>query len=527
MRTIRPCGPEVIERCGKYDKRWAKAASETINSKQHHLDLITRGLGFAKKLRIVALEVPHESVGIQSEKGTEDNEESQRSDAGISDVEHLFSRLNSAGTVLRGEELAYSMIKAYWPGIAQSFAALTPLPMAEAYLATMGTRAALIDSKEQANTEGKGTVSKLPPEQTVTTVRSLARVKERRGTVEKYFGIGGNLEDFDLRKDLQLVDGWLLYRNKKADFGLPPVLRTAIAQESPEVFLLLLCLAQLARKRSLPHDAIEALRKPIVALATTLHFFGIERALAINRIFGKLMVQIAGLDPQAFHDILSDCLEFEGGKRGVLKILSPKDLGDLIPEAQVSDNFEVWSFWKLMMENLTGHEVKAKQEKYDFFNRVKKSRSLLLFAQRSYLNKTFKDYDPSVPDMWIEHNRPWDYDHILPAAKTYREAKAKTCKNALDEWMNTIGNLRAWRLEENRSKSAELAKDYIIPADYAYSLLEDDEDCANFSLANIADPDGSAKFMNAARNRLLRIYSSWFDELEISNLCPWTGRVPV
>ena len=42
----------------------------------------------------------------------------------IYNVEHLFQRLNSGGTELRGEELAFSMIKAYWPGIEQSFSAI-------------------------------------------------------------------------------------------------------------------------------------------------------------------------------------------------------------------------------------------------------------------------------------------------------------------------------------------------------------------------------------------------------------------
>ena len=224
----------------------------------------------------------------------------------------------------------------------------------------------------------------------------------------------------------------------------------------------------------------------------------------------------------------ADCVEFDGGKHGVLKILSPKDLGDLIPEAQVTDNFQDWSFWKLMVGNITNQEGKAESaKKYEFFDRVQKSKSLLLFAQRSYLNKTFKDYDPSVPDTWKEQNRPWDFDHILPSAKTYYESKANTCKNALDEWMNTIGNLRAWRLEENRSKSSELATKTIEEKDYDDSLLEDEKECEHFSLAEIADPIGSAKFMNAARNRLLRIYRGWFDELDISNICSWTGRASV
>jgi hypothetical protein len=133
--------------------------------------------------------------------------------------------------------------------------------------------------------------------------------------------------------------------------------------------------------------------------------------------------------------------------------------------------------------------------------------------------------------MWIEHNRPWDYDHILPSAKTWGELKASTCKNALDEWMNTIGNLRAWRLEDNRSKSSELALDTIFEKDYAYSLLENEKDCQNFSLEKITDPVGSARFMNAARNRLLRIYSAWFDDLDLrhwpQSKCPSVPSKPV
>jgi hypothetical protein len=145
------------------------------------------------------------------------------------------------------------------------------------------------------------------------------------------------------------------------------------------------------------------------------------------------------------------------------------------------------------------------------------SRALLLYGQRVFLNRDLS-YDPSLTDIWKGHNRPWDYDHILPTATlTNNQGKFRdVCR----EWVNTIGNFRAWPLEKNRSKSDDLANKSIMPEDFADSLILDQEECNAFSLEwrDVNDRTKAAGFIVAARNRIIRAYTDWFTSLAIGKL---------
>lgn len=498
----------IVERCRKCDKKiWAKAAIEAIdiNKPSEHLNRIMIGLGYAKRLRVVALEVP-------SDEERADNSKALVFDDGISDVEHLFQRLNNAGTVLGGEELAYSMIKAYWPGIEKSFAALKIRPMAESQLAMLGTRAALLNSADDRN--------KWPPTLSVTDLRKLAGDSNKRQPVEVSFGLTGESETFehfrssDLHKNLNQIDSWLLFNGEPGDFGLPPVLRTSIAQKTPDVFLLLLYIAQQVRDNPVAESFVPALRKHIVAMSTTLYIFADELPEAVAYIFKKikkiknLLDNKEPLNEQTFRGIFSGCRDLGKGNLGILNVLKPDDLEILIQHID-ENNIDNWSFKNVSFEN-----------NLSFLKVLKRSKYLLLYSQREYLCKQFINYDPADLDAWKDHNRPWDFDHILPSSTTYNKKTNITYKPAVDQWINTIGNLRAWPLEKNRSKSDGLASITISEADFADSLIETVQECELFSLKSkdLIDRGKSAAFMNAARNRLLRIYSNWYDGLNIGYL---------
>jgi hypothetical protein len=95
---------------------------------------------------------------------------------GIDDIEQIFQRLNRQGTRLENEELAYSLIKAYWPEVEDK---LSNLPdhlkhTAEARLVGLGIRVALTESNSE----------KLIPELTVERIRNIFRTNEH----SKYSG---------------------------------------------------------------------------------------------------------------------------------------------------------------------------------------------------------------------------------------------------------------------------------------------------------------------------------------------------
>ena len=266
-------------------------------------------------------------------------------------VEHLFQRLNGAGTELRGEELTFSMIKAYWPSIELSFDAIQDkagnhyLPMAGSRLATLGARAALIGFGQNAGKEN------LPAPLSISRIRSLANAptaKAEKERLQKYLGIEvENIQESDLHENLRQIDEWLLFTNSvDSDYGLPPILRASLAHDAPDLFLLLLHLAQKARHDQLSKDEIEALRKPILGLATALCWFGDDRAKAVGSLYSSHFSS-GSLSPDSFSGVLKHCLQPPVGKRELFKLLSPIEFDSFIPELRASDeNLEKWNFWE-------------------------------------------------------------------------------------------------------------------------------------------------------------------------------------
>jgi hypothetical protein len=92
-----------------------------------------------------------------------------------------------------------------------------------------------------------------------------------------------------------------------------------------------------------------------------------------------------------------------------------------------------------------------------FLNNLWVNRSILLYAQRDWLNRWFPDFDPSQPENLEDKNRPWDYDHIHPQ-KYLRNDDGNSRRNipaVIREWHDSIGNLRAWPLEANRADGSD------------------------------------------------------------------------
>jgi hypothetical protein len=100
--------------------------------------------------RIVALVAPDDLLNISRQETANSQEQTN-----ISNIEHLFQRLNQQGTTLDGEELAYSMIKAYWPKLAGPIDDIPKL-MPATRLVSLGIRAALSNESREQLPSGLG-----------------------------------------------------------------------------------------------------------------------------------------------------------------------------------------------------------------------------------------------------------------------------------------------------------------------------------------------------------------------------------
>jgi hypothetical protein len=147
----------------------------------------------------------------------------------------------------------------------------------------------------------------------------------------------------------------------------------------------------------------------------------------------------------------------------------------------------------------------------------------LLYAQREHLKSSYPDYDPARQDLWEQHNRPWDYDHIL-ASKII--SGKWHISSGVREWVNSIANLRAWPTEDNRSDQ------YISPVQKLSDenklshekkmnssfINEDELNGFQSGYEDIRDPHKALEFIENAKTRLLRIYDKWYTGLGIDFL---------
>jgi len=498
---------------------WASNVIEAIKARSSTLSEIEKGVRRALDLHVVALQVPNEAITEASKQEEADEHTKSETVQNISNVEHLFQRLNSGGTILDGAELVYSMIKAYMPGVEIVFEKMTTQPMIYSSLALLGTRAALTGCQKE----------KLQAALNVGQLRTLACDKCKTTDwelVKSYFGLleTSNPSDPVLARVVGQVDKWLLWDCKTDKIGLPPVLRTNLAQTAPDVYLLLMVLARRALdEHKGAGEKLATLRLPVLGLATALHWFGDDRPQAVKKLYTHFTS--GPLGPEAFANVLQNVRDLDNDRHGLVQILSPTELRELLTMPDVQ-TLATWSWWQsLIVEPAKGVEaIRSERELtiWPFIERLRWSKELLIYAQREWMAKRFGKFDPARPEALEDHNRPWDYDHILPQNSFTNLKHSPNFMSVCKEWGWTMANLHVLRFEENRSCQAGLAEVKISDKHLSLARMDRPQDLRPaFSLTR-NDIEANAgkvlKFVEGARNRLIQIYSDWFETLNISFL---------
>lgn len=464
-------------------------------------DRILRGIRRALTAKLTVLSAPTELLeASQQEKASATDAED------VTNIEQLFQRLNQQGTHLDGEELSYSMIKAYWPELADPVDRIAEKRMPQARMVSLGVRAALA----RQNSEKK---VNLPTHPAVRSIRDIAvsRAGSRRA-IHNY--IDTRLEDA-----CGLVDRWLKYDRSTNAEGLLLVLVTSIAMESRDVYLLLLCFASRMLEDQLEDKRLLQWRIPLQALGTVLHWFSVDKTKATNFIYQHCG---SNLTPHSLCEALQGAIKaghihpihspnalrkFLGGEEDVLQFSAEK--------------LKEWRRWMLFHRD-GDEDGSARREKRwgGFLNVIFWQRQLLLYAQRDFLAQRFPDYDPARRDLWENHNRPWDFDHILASKFVYNRKDRSPYRTVIAEWAYTIGNLRAWPFEDNRSEKAQVARDKIRGAQEEAASFLDAGEVDGFSVGNAVrlDKDAAKTFIASCRKRLARIYADWYESMEVAKL---------
>jgi hypothetical protein len=142
-----------------------------------------------------------------------------------------------------------------------------------------------------------------------------------------------------------------------------------------------------------------------------------------------------------------------------------------------------------------------------------------------------------------EINRPWDMDHILPSF--YLQGR-RGIPQIIRDWHGSIGNLRAWPLDANRSDAespprnklgeiTEATREYGMTAASALltaSFVSEEDwpywrDCTPTGafpdryLALAKDHGECRKaFIRAVIGRVMALYTEWYEQLRIDSLMP-------
>ena len=549
-------------------KRWNEDYGQgTPPAQANHL---ARALARAVRAQIVALQIAPEALiePYRLEKASNQSD----TQTPIANVEHLFQRLNGGGTDLSPEDRAYSMIKAYWPGIEGTIQSIKPRPP-ETQVALLGARLGLDlvqGSKRDAGMPAQPTVSSLrqlataqaSPDSGDTHKEKTAQLIREREQIQAVFGLSAHTTaQAPIAKAIRQWDDWFLYSDTQP-WGLPPVLRSRMASQAPEVFLFLL---RLAHHGSTPNESV---RRKLLGLATALHWFGLEREKAVRWLWN--VPPAHWLDGSAFTTdkphVLTQ-IRYRGeaaspqNKPTIAGILRPQKLASYLdPASFTSAPIEGWNWWDSLADrparqatraknpNATDKElneaVNARWAEYgDFIGMLshhgyqRTNALLLMYTQRDQMQHLFRNYDPQDADYWAAHNVPWDFDHLLQQDAYSNKKTDNDFIRVCQQWGNTIANLHLLSFEQNRSRQDKplatvvphgaphheefLRRLYLWdganPAKPsrldAFSMHSDD--------IRSNQPDARQRVMDVvteSRARLLRLYCDWFETLEIDSM---------
>lgn len=382
-------------------------------------------------------------------------------------LEVLFTRLNTGGTAISRDDLNYSAIKAYWPSIKDINDELAEKYMSPSKLVMLAFRLALTEQGDDS----------LKNELTIKQIRRLAMEQTERDKIECLY-------NRHLKDVLKRIDEWLGVSSNELS-RTPSILRTTIARNSPDVYLLLMYFAY---KNII--SPIDLTASQIKALAFSLHWFTNDKRGSVQEIFrrckdGVNLTNVQKGVSRLMHDYK------------LLHIYNSIEVAKFINRIEESPNWRIWNSIPA-----PAHEFFDRL----FWNHNAESREMLLYAEREYINSHFSNYDPARQDMWAEYNRPWDFDHIV--AKNRIDRKHGEFRGYDKVWLDSIGNFAAISYESNRSKSD--GDDY---SEYNENIdaLAYDNGVESFPYEITYDAHASQAFAKITYNRFCVLYDRVYE----------------
>lgn len=434
------------------------------------------------------------------------------------DIELTFTRLNTQGEVLDGEELRYSIIKAKCEN-AENFV-----------------------NEVERN-------SKLFPASRIILlyqrlVESWRKIEKKSGKIidTSFPPYRNNMDDFKKHLDIESLNdkfekGVEVFENfnslirlktENNDFGLSAPLINLLGNgtENREIIFIFLYWLSYVDIKELDDEN----KKTAIGALTLMSWFSEKPSKIVPKLWIKILYKIEHkenlysfweeeLSAIAFSEEFKDSLPIYQAK-------SKKELSEFINDTFDSEGYYLQNnnsyLYKMIPSNITETE---RIYWWQTINKVIKSSVskpyLTYYFQRHYMKDKFKNYDPTLTSKQNDIQRPWDIDHIIPQSKLTKNSKC-----LYKFWIHSVGNYCAMDYSLNRSKSDKNDLNYVE----FYKTLqinnhgnETMKEFKNFiepkevnenKISNIKD----YPYVYPIFKRLLLMYTHWYDTLNIEKI---------
>ncbi len=413
----------------------------------------------------------------------------------------LFVRINSSGTTLSGDDLIYSIYKAIFP--------------------------------EARNLIENIGLNFIPPTQVLSFVLRIIAADLNNNSYPRKMNVRdfqNRIKNDEFKENLKLkienqyfeklfeeaISILSCEENILLEGKIPPVIIKQIIKKNQDIFLFFVYWLHLNREH-----ITDQIKLRMAAKVLTFAWFGFDN---VPRLWNE---KISNAD---FWDEPLNDLIWWNNADGIHFLITPNLLREyysqsIIEQMFIEKNDHRWGLWhegtgNKIIEYYNGvksdnFESKTANEYFwKFIQKIQHNRSLILFAQRDYINSTFGDYNQM--DEIDDTNVPWDWDHIYPSEWVYRKVY---CNHGIKDWNHTNGNLRAISLEHNRSRSNHQSPQNISDSEEREFSFINENDWDYWK--NINDRIWDDKIENhfrAITTRMIKIYEKYWNDLKISEL---------
>jgi len=414
----------------------------------------------------------------------------------------LFVRTNSSGTTLTGDDLIYSIYKSIFPE-------------AKNLIENIGIN--FITPTQVLSIVSRIVASDL--ENTLYVKKMNVKDFQRRIRDEEF---KGNLRTLIESNEIEAlfkhaIDILSCKHNSLLDGEIPPVIIKHFIKRDQDLFLFFVYWLHV-NKMSIS----EKMQLKMVAKIFSFVWFDFSNVPLLWK---------ENITNQSFWNEPLNELFWWNGEHGIHFLIKPQLLRDYYSLSQIENLFKTddkhkWGLWEEGVGKKILHyynQIKPTQDIsleianryfWEFIGKIQHNKQLVLFAQRNYINSTFKEFNQM--DEIEDTNVPWDWDHIYPSEWVYRKVY---CNRAIKDWNNTNGNFRAISLEHNRSRGNKQSPKNISEAqerDFSFILENDWEFWQNID--NRIYDDNIHYHFRAITTRMINIYQKFWDDFKINHL---------